>query len=196
MRFSRFARGAIASENARRRMFLTGVTPSGHLLWDRVEVHNLVHGHPDYRAVTARNVARTLSAHYSKAVRIGVAGKRSPPWTENEITRLHRLYPRATKSELLKALPGRSWSAICHRARTDGYRRRRTYKPTGNELLDQILWRACQQNWSLLDLDNEVGGHGYFARYRWRGGRIDKRLLMRAVGVLGGEVQILWGIRT
>jgi len=190
MSLRHFARGAISAENARLRMQLRGITPNGHPLWTRVETGNLLHGYPDYRAVLALNVRRTRPAHYGKAGRLGVTKRKPPAWSENEILRLHRLFPRATKADLLSALPGRSWGGICARAWHDGYRRpQRALPPTGDNLLDQILMRAKQKGWTASDLDYHTASGGYFSKAKWRRGTLDLRAHVRAVNLLGGQLR-------
>jgi len=196
MSLHHFARGAIAAENARRAMVLRGFTPNGHPLWDRPETHNLRFGHPDYDAVMALNTRRTRPAHHSKAGRMGITKPRAREWDPNELFKLHRLYPRATRPELLSALPGRTWTAICNRAHADGYRRDpRSLKPTGNALLDQILERARLRNWSRAELDAETNSRKYFQRNGWRGGKWDHKAHLKAVKLLGGQLRARWLIR-
>lgn len=193
MRLGRHARGAVSAENARRAMMLRGFTPNGHPLWEPPEAHNLRYGYPDYDAVMALNTRRTRPAHHSKAGRMGITTPRAPEWDPNELFRLHRLYPRAAKQELLSALPGRTWAAICNRARGDGYRREPLpRKPTGNALLDQILERALKRNWTLAELDAETNSRRYFQRRAWGEGKWDHRAHRRAVQLLGGHLRARW----
>jgi len=49
MNIAWLSRDARSAERARRRMFLTGVTPNGHPLWDQFEVGNMVEHYLDYR---------------------------------------------------------------------------------------------------------------------------------------------------
>ena len=190
MSLRHFARGAISAENARRQMLLRGVTPNGHPLWNRIEAGNLIHGHPDYKAILVLNSRRTRPAHYGKAGRLGITRPQAPRWDENELPRLHRMFRKATQAELLAAFPGRSWAAICKRANADGYHRApRVLKPTGSTLLDQILQRARQMNWSSEDLDKAVGRKGYFRKRKWRNGRFDHTAHNRAVAALGGRLR-------
>jgi hypothetical protein len=124
---------------------------------------------------------------------MGITKPGARQWDANELFKLHRLYPRATKEELLSALPERTWRGICGRARADGYfRAPRPLKPTGNALLDQILERARQRNWSRAELDAETNSRKYFERNAWRGGKWDHRTHIRAVQVLGGQLRARW----
>lgn len=189
MRHSHISRGAISSENARRRIMLSGFTPNGFRIWDGVETGNLTGLYPDYPAAVALNSRRSRPAHYGKAGRLGITRSRAH-WTDNEILRLRRLYVRATRAELLQALPGRSWHAICAKAR--GLRLSRPVSPlksTGVLLLDQIRSRARQRGITMRELDAFTCGGGYFARAKWRSGRIAPAILARAVSVLGGRLR-------
>ena len=107
MRHSHISRGAISSENARRRMMLSGFTPNGHPLWNGIEERN-ARLYPDYQAAVALNTRRTLVAHYGKTGRMGIAKHRSPNWSDVEILRLRRLYRSASRADLLNALPKRN----------------------------------------------------------------------------------------
>jgi hypothetical protein len=193
MSLRHFARGAISAENSRRLMMLRGFTPNGHRLWNGVEASNLFHGYPDYPAVMVLNIRRTRSAHYGKAQRMGITSPRGRSWTDNEILRLHRLFPHTSKIEITDALPGRTWKAICARAHKDGYRRpKRPLRPTGCLLLDQILERARRKDWTLGDLDRQVRGRGYFQKRGWRHGGFNDSLHGSAVHALGGHLRARW----
>lgn len=191
MSLHHFARGAIAAENSRRQMMLRGFTPNGHPLWEPPEAGNLRQGYPNYDAVMVLNTRRTRTAHHSKAGRLGITKPRAREWDPNELFKLHRLYPRATKQELLSALPGRTWTAICRRANADGYFRLKLARPSGIGLIDQILSRAIQRHDSLKDLDRATSGAGYFSRRKWQGRR-NHTVEARAVAYLGGTIKVRW----
>lgn len=191
MSLHHFARGAIAAENSRRMMMLRGFTPNGHRLWDQGEAGNLLLGYPDYPSVMLLNIRRTRPAHYGKAGRLGITKPRAREWDPNELFKLHRLYPRATKQELLSALPGRTWTAICRRANADGYFRLKLARPSGIGLIDQILSRAIQRHDSLKDLDRATSGAGYFSRRKWQVRR-NHTVEARAVAYLGGTIKVRW----
>lgn len=187
MDFRWLSRGAAAAE----RMRLRGMTPNGHLLWQQYESDNLRFGHPDYRGILARNVRRTLPAHYSKAGRLGITKSRE--WQDNDLLKLHRHFSRATRAELEGMFPNRTWRAICRKAWADGYRRPvRIPKATGNSVLDAILLRASTRNWSLGDLDVHCRAKGYFARRKWRHGQWKHAYHFRAVELLGGHLEAIW----
>lgn len=188
------SRGARSAERARRRMFLTGVTPNGHPLWDQFEVGNMVEYHPDYRLLAPLLPRRTLPAQYGKAGRLGLTKPRRE-WDENEIPRLRRMYPGGSQEELLAAFPGRTWLAIAAAARKRGvYRKRRSYKSAGVAVVDAILERAHSLNLSLADLDAAGRRPGYFTHRKWNGKVIDLRAIALAVDALGGRVRAKWDV--
>lgn len=195
MSLHHFARGAIAAENSRRLMMLRGYTPNGHRLWEPAEAGNLKWGYPDYSAVLALNTRRSRPAHHSKAVRMGITRGRAPDWSVDDLYRLHRLFPRASRLELVEAFPNRSWGAIYKRARRDGYRRPRgALKATGHMVLDQLLLRAVSRNVSLRELDLETQSKSYFSRRKWKGKRLNLAYLTRAAAYLGGRLRVRWDV--
>jgi len=190
MSLHHFARGAIAAENSRRAMMLRGFTPNGHPLWDQAEARNLRLGYPDYASVLLLNVRRTRPAHYGKAGRLGITRPGGRPWTDNEILRLRRLFVRASRAQILEALPERSWDAVASKAYGMGLSRPvKALKPTGSVLLDQIRLRAQQRGITMRELDGFTCGAGYFAKAKWRNGKVAPAILTRAVSVLGGRLR-------
>jgi diadenosine tetraphosphatase ApaH/serine/threonine PP2A family protein phosphatase len=184
------ARGAINAERMRQRMFRTGVTPNGYALWDAVEVGNLTGGYPDYNCVLLLNRRRTRVAHHAKASRLLITKPKAPEWDENELPRLRRLYPSGKREDVLAAFPGRSWRAISAKANSRGiYRAKKPLKPSCDTLLDQILVRARERNFSLADLDEGSHGAGYFKNRKWRRGRFQVHCHFAAVLLLGGRIR-------
>lgn len=188
------SRNAATAERMRRRLAFLGHTPNGHPLWDQPETGHLVDGYPGYDHVLPRIPRRTRGAAHSKASRLKITRPRGRPWDINEIPRLRKHYPTATKEELLALFPGRSHVAIANAANARGiYRARRPYKPTGNRVLDQVLARARERNWSLADLGRESGNSRYFSHQNWRNGRYNHRVHALAVRVLGGGMRADFG---
>ena len=189
MRLSHIARGAASAERGRRLMELRGITPNGHPLWQGWEVQPLVEMHPAYGSIFPLLDRRTHPAVYSKAGRLGIATKRPPPWDENEIPRLRKVYPCGTRDEILATFPGRSYVAIAKAAnKRKIYRVKRKPAPTGHRLLDQILERALMLGYGLSDLDRMSQGAGYFARRKWKS-KLNEGLHCRAVRAMGGRVR-------
>jgi len=192
MNIAWLSRDAATAERNRRRMQMTGLTPNGYRLWDHFEQSELSGHYPDYNAALRIIVRRTRPAAHSKASRMGITRPRGRPWDYNEITRLRRMFPSANKAELLNAFPGRTWGAITSAAhKRHIYRQPRSFVPSGDPLIDQILARAQQMKWSLRDLDAVCGRRGFFSERRWRSkGRA--RTLALAVRALGGHLRAKW----
>lgn len=189
MPLSWIAKGAASAERGRRLMALRGVTPNGHPLWQSWEVQPLVQMHPAYGSIFPVLDRRTHPAVYSKAGRLGIATKRPLPWSENEIVRLRKVYPRGTREDILTAFPGRTYGAIAKAANERKiYREKRQPVPTGNRLLDQILERTRVLGYSRSDLDRMSLGAGYFARKKWKS-KLDEGLHCRTVRAMGGRVR-------
>ncbi|WP_152664550.1 hypothetical protein [Devosia geojensis] len=193
MKLSWHARGAATAERMRRLMQLRGVTPNGHPLWRPPETGRVENLHPHYHMIFAEPWARSRPATYSKAGRMGLTKARGRPWTDNEILRLRKVYPRGTREEIIAAFPDRTWAAIAKAANSRGiYRAPRPLKPTGNRVLDQILERARERNVSMIELDQEAKRKGYFSKRKWKHGRLDHTAHFRAVAFLGGNLRSKW----
>lgn len=193
MPMSWIARGAASAERGRRLMEARGVTPNGHPLWTQWEEGPLVKLAPAYGLIIPMVERRTRPGVYSKAQRLGVAPKAPSRWSENEILRLRKVYPKGTKEEVLAAFPGRSYAAVAKAANARGiYRAGKPLAPTGNGLLDQILARARIRNVSLAELDVECRRRGYFTKRTWRRSGFSFLAHAKAVAFLGGRVHVRW----
>ncbi|GAB5428049.1 MAG: hypothetical protein Devi2KO_15080 [Devosia indica] len=189
MPMSWIARGAASAERSRRLMQLRGVTPNGHPLWTPWEVGPVVELAPAYGLIFPMVERRTRPGVYSKAQRLGVARKAALPWSENEILRLRKVYPRGTKEEVLAAFPGRSYSAVAKAANARGiFRSRPEVHQTGFRLLDQVLSRAQGMNLTLADLDGLARSGRYFRRHGWAT-KVDERIHYRIARTLGGTLR-------
>jgi hypothetical protein len=175
-------------------MQMTGMTPNGYRLWMPFEAGTLRESHPNYRRFHSIVIDRTRPAAYSKASRMGITRPRGRPWDYNEITRLRRMFPTASKAELLAAFPDRTWSAITSAAyKRHIYRAQPVLPPTGSAFLDQILARARRFNLSLADLDSTCGHTSYFRTRAWRHRAFRNDLHVKAAVSLGGKVSVKWG---
>ena len=177
----------------RRLLALRGVTPNGHLLWTPQEAGDLRANYPDYHSALLLIRRRTRPAAYSKAGRLRITKPAAPPWTDNEILRLRKVYPSGTRQEILAAFPGRSFRAIGRAANARGvFRFRQPLKPTGCRALDQILQRARDRNVSLIELGKEAGNISYFSNKGWRNGKLNWPAISRAAEFLGGRLRARW----
>jgi hypothetical protein len=177
----------------RREMAKRGVTPNGYPIWNQQEFGDLADAVPAYALAMPKLPRRTLPAAHSKASREGIARPKAPEWDLNEIPRLRKLYPTATAAELLAAFPGRTLAAIRKAANARKiYRDPKPLQPTGNTVLDQILRRARDQNWSMEQLGAAALNHRYFRHRQWRRGKFNHRAHGLAVKALGGVLRARW----
>lgn len=168
MNLAWLTRGAASAERARRQMERRGVTPNGYPLWKPPEVATVLDYHPSYQVIFAL-LNRTKPAIYSKASRLGVAKRRTPPLSDNEILRLRKIYPTGTRTEIEAAFPGRTYAAIVRAANSRKiYRAKKPPLLTGNRLLDQVLARAQRDGYTMMDLDGFARSKRYFRQRRWR----------------------------
>jgi hypothetical protein len=117
------------------------------------------------------------------------------PWTGQEQMKLRKLYRTGDRSELIEALPGRTFRAIEHRARALRVcRAKKPYKATKDPLLDELRAECFRQGITMPDLDVIADAKGYFHRIAWRGphGCIDMRRIVKAIRELGGEIRVEW----
>lgn len=183
-------RNAESAERARRRIELSGLTPGGHPVWDKWEVSPLVAHHPDYPFILPMVDRRTNGAVHSKASRLGITRRHAPPWSENELLRLRKMYPKGTRQEILGAFPGRTYEAVAQMANKRGiYRAPRPLNPTGCKVLDQILNRARERRVSLAVLGAEAGHINYFTGRQWRSGRYNWKAHWLAIRYLEGTLR-------
>jgi hypothetical protein len=169
-----------------------------HRLWSPEEDRIVIKLHPDYGAlIKAFRGRRTYFAIRSRASALNLV-KRRRIWTAAEKTRLRRMYPRASRDELLAAFPFCRWKQIVRQANYYGLRRgRRSYCTTGSDLLDAIRNRCAELGYTMADLDAMTRSKRYFTDARWLtlrqyGGVPKHKALLRAVDVLGGNLTVTW----
>lgn len=181
-----------AGERARERMQKIGATPNGHSLWTEREDAIIREFYPDYRALQRKLRKRTYDALRGRAQSLGIQRRRHR-WTAFEIARLRRLYPAASKSEIMAIVPGLKWETIKARARDLGLRRRVSLRATGFPLLDQIRRRCEELGYSMVDLDAIARTRRYFSKAAWNAaGRPDLAKLVKAAAALDGLVSVEW----
>lgn len=190
----RLAQNIASGDRARDRMRRTGVTPSGHALWEPPEAGSLRMGYPNYSKVLAQVRRRTRAAAHSKASRMGITVRRAAPWNaEVDKPRMRKLYPSAPKPVLLHAFPGRSWNAIAAKARSWGFaRERRHFWSRGNPLVDSLVLKALERNLSITDLDQMGRSRGFFSRRHDRLSRHGLAVVLRAAREMGAVVRARW----
>lgn len=164
----------------------------GYWLWTKKEDDILRTLYPDYKALRRKLRRRTRYALKARAARLGVIRK-NHVWLAVEVSRVRRMYPRATREELMAALPNLTMAQIRSKASDIGVRRaRRKPTATGYPLIDAIRERAFEQNLSMADLDAIARTKRFYQSGGWRGGNFNRKAVLRAVEALGGEVSVRW----
>jgi len=104
-------------------------------------------------------------------------------WTEKEDDIVREFYPdyRALRRKLRR----RTRYALKARAA-----RRRKPALTGYPLIDAIRERTFELNLSMVDLDAMAHTGRYFQTSSWHSGNFNRKFVLRAVEVLGGEVSV------
>ncbi|MDD9899430.1 MAG: hypothetical protein OXT65_00435 [Alphaproteobacteria bacterium] len=185
--------GAVTAQRMRKRMKRTGKTPRGHWLWTKEEDRKVIRLYPDYKAMKKQLRRRTLISLKRRASNLGIARKRHV-WTGAEITLLRRLFPETPRHEILAAFPYLTWRQIYSRARYAGFRRKKKpFKMTGHQPLDDILRFAYRNNLSLADIDKLSRTKKYFQKAQWcSNGFRGHKAILRAALALGGRVRVEW----
>lgn len=184
---------------ARRKMESTGFTGAGQPLWSKPELRALHRYWPDRKRLARAIPRRTIRAIERKGEKLGLSrSKRTHTWTCAQVERLKRMWPVATRDELLAAFPWAIWEDLMNKAQD---LRRREHlalarpkprvAPTGVELVDQIIARAHLAKLTLRDLDRRAGTGTYFQKGRFRRS-VALRHIAPAAEVLGGELGVAW----
>ena len=162
-------------------------------LWTEEEDATCRRLYPDYKAIHKSLPHRSLRAVRGRGQKLGLAPKRNLI-TAAELSKLRRLYPTATRSELRSAFPQRSVGAIERLARYYRiWKRTKPLKPTGHALIDAIRARCHELNYSMVDLDDIAGTGKYFASARWCGAKkVAAAHVVRAVAALDGQLSVEW----
>lgn len=185
-------------EAAHRKCHLTGLTSRGFPLWTEEENAVLRACWPNYVG-QPRLSHRTAAAIRSQASKLGLPRcKRNHIWTTPQVAKFERMWPVATRAELLEAFPWAEWADLMNKAQDLRRRgrpnlRRPKQRPfsTGNAVLDSVLSRAYSANLTMAELDARVGSGTYFYGGRFRR-RLDWDRISRAAEVLGGELLADW----
>jgi hypothetical protein len=168
----------------------TGRNPSGHALWTAEEDKTVRSFPRNYKALRGVLKGRTLEAIKHRTRLLGL-GKKPHHWTDDDLVTLRKLYRCSPKEELMAALPGVSWKAICHKADKQHLTRaRRRPQRINNPVLDAIRSRAFQYNWSLRDLDKFAGTKSYFRFLREYDCIPQRRYILRAIKALDGHLSV------
>lgn len=186
-------KGLAVSMRVKEKMRRTGKTFNGHKLWTKEEDEKVARLYPDYKTLRCVLKHRSFSAIKARACTLKITKKRHC-WTELEVSKLRKLYPKATHQEILLAFPGLRWEQIVSRA---GYanimRARKPYKPTGFTVLDDIRSYSFKHNINMVELDAMARTKKYFQKAQWHAhGFASSRAASRAIVALGGQVRADW----
>jgi hypothetical protein len=160
---------------------------NGHALWSEAEDHTLRRLYPDYAAARKELPHRTRWALRSRAQYLCVQNG-AHRWTDDDLAKLRRMFPVATRQELLATFPGRAFGAIERKAYRRHIWRKRSLRKYGDPLFDAIRERAFRIGYSMRDLDEVAHTRPFFARgWRSRAHPVYE-CLYRAVEALDGEM--------
>lgn len=193
MYLKEFTRHSISAARSRQRLRFLGVTPKGHRLWTPEEDEICrKYGH-DYSILGARLPHRTYKALRARCQRLGIRPKRKRI-SAKQLSTLRRLYPSATKAELLDAFPGYTLRELHDLASYYGLKRRvRAFASTGFPIIDAVRERARELNYSMPDVDEIAGTGKYFQKAGWfNHTRPNFVYVSRAVEALGGTLVTVW----
>lgn len=187
------AKNAEFGLRARLRMQRSGFNPSGCRLWSEQEVSLLSQFSGQYDKLVKLLPGRSRGAIRVKSSQLGL-GYRCHRWTASGLSKLRRMYPAASKSEICAAFPSLSWTQIKDTARYYHlpHRRKRPYKLTGHPALDEVRKRCYEIGWTMLDLDKEARTGTYFSRCAWIRYKLNLGNLARAIEALDGVIDIKW----
>ncbi len=193
MSLAYYARNAASAERMRRRIQREGFTMTGQKLWTEEERAIITKIGPDFDAIRKKLPHRTRIAIANQCRKMGLKQKHQHVWTAAEISKLRRLYPRASRQEILDAFPHSIWANIKQVANYHKISRaRRPFKPTGNPPVDEMLVKLFKANLSFADLDKECRTKRYFSRGKWRSQKLNYNRLMKAIELLEGELAVRW----
>jgi len=157
--------------------------------WTKAENNRLrKHSHEPLSKLARRFKNRTSDA--VRTQRALVIGPVRSLWKTTELTKLKKLYPSATRNELLLAFPNRSWHAIEHQAEHFGWRRAGRLYTSPNELRHAVRARAQEDGIPLCQLGAQTGCGGYSQDRQSK--KVDLNKIARAVEFFGGRLVIDW----
>lgn len=162
-------------------------------LWTELERKTIEQIGSDFDAIQERLPHRTRVAIANQCRKMGLKQKPQHIWSAAEISRLKRMYLRASAAEICGAFPHSTWVNIQQVARYHGLRRGSSpYQSTGYAPLDAIREKCRRVGWSMSDLDRAAKTKNYFAKMGWRGKSINHMAIGRAIAALDGFVKVDW----
>jgi hypothetical protein len=185
-------RGAKTAARNRERIARTGLI-MGKRLWQAHEDRALCGHYPNYTAARKALPGRTYYSVRGRACKLKIQNKRHI-WTGADLVRMRKLYPTASKRELLAAFPGLTLCAIKEFAgRMHIFKQRRPFQKTSYPLLDAIRARCYELGYSMVDLDEIARTKRYFQCARWVASKsVQNSALCKAVDALDGTLSPTW----
>lgn len=182
---------AVVREYCRR----TGRTYAGQVIWTDEEIALLTAAWPCREAALKALPGRSLSAIEHRAAKLGLPVRSLHLWSNPESARFRRLWPTATKRELLETFPFATWTSLHNFSqwqRANGFpdlkRPKARPSKTGHELVDAVLDQAERCNMSLKELDEGARTRRYFSSGRHRRQVKNWKHLGKAVAYFEGEL--------
>ncbi len=188
------SRNAATAERNRRRIRREGVTMNGHKIWTDEERELIRQLSPNYDELCKLMPSRKRISIRKLASALGVANEKHI-FTSAEISKLRRLYPKASWEEILAAFPFSNKSRLKCVASYYGFRRpKKKYKPTGDQPIDALLEKCAAANMSLSDLDKECRTKNYFSHENWRSAPPNYTRIVKAIKLLEGNLKAEWTV--
>ncbi|HEV7601988.1 MAG TPA: hypothetical protein VGO49_17260 [Bradyrhizobium sp.] len=157
--------------------------------WTKAENGRLrKHSHEPLSKLARRFKNRTSDA--VRTQRALLIGPVRTLWKTTELAKLKKLYPSATRNELLFTFPHRTWQSIKHQAEHFGCRRAGRLSTAPNELREAVRARAQEDGIPLCQLGAQTGCGGYFQNRQSK--TVDLNKIARAVDFFGGKLVIAW----
>jgi hypothetical protein len=192
MSLAYYARNAATAERNRRRIQREGMTMNGHKLWTDEDKEIVRQLSPNYDEICKRIPSRDRRSIRHMASVLGVAQEKHI-FTGAEISKLRRLYSKASWEEILEAFPFSNKERLKGVAKYHGFSRpRRKFKPTGNQPIDALLEKCAAANISLPELDKECRTKRYFQQQNWRTRPPNYTRIVRAIKLLDGDLKAEW----
>ncbi|MBY2921032.1 hypothetical protein HF259_06210 [Rhizobium leguminosarum] len=193
MSLSYHSRSVAFADRARDQTTKEGYTINGDKLWTEDERQIARERWPNFDDIRQALPHRSRIAILAQCRKMGLRKKAHHVWSAAEVSKLRRLYPAAAVEEICEAFPHSSWANIRKSARYHGFRRKkRPFKPTGNQPIDEMLTRLFEANISFPELDKELRTKRYFQEQRWRYARPNYNLFVKAIELLDGELTVRW----
>lgn len=186
------SRNARAAEAARLRIRKAGRNPNGDALWTEQEDQIIRENYPGIKGLCKKLPGRTYYAIRSRTQHLKVARSKKL-WLASEVSKLRRIFPNSSRSDLEQAFPAFKLKRIESKIRRLKLRRTKTFSKTGFSIIDEIRLRCQYLNYSMGDLDNLARTGTYFQKAAWLGDKTwSVKNVCKAIKALDGDVKPVW----